>query len=280
MLSDAVVDAELRAFGAIVRAPAPEIDLARGALCIAQIEHPRLIPEHALKQLDELAARSGAAALGDEVRILHRLREFLFAEEGFRGNGEDYYDPCNSCLNDVLERRRGIPITLALVMMEVGARVGLRILGVGLPGHFVVSARVGGDSVLLDPFSGGAVLTREGAHKVVARAVGRSVKLTEASFAPCSRLQMLGRMLGNLKAIYVSRRQWGKALEAIDHLRMVDGHSPGHLRDRGSVLVKLGHFHRGLADWERYLGQNPEASDAEAVRQQVRRVREGLAALN
>jgi regulator of sirC expression with transglutaminase-like and TPR domain len=274
------MDADLRAFGDIVRGPAPEIDLARGALCIARIEHPRLIAEPSLARLDELAARSGASGLGDEVRTLHRLREFLFAEEGFRGNSEDYYDPCNSCLNDVLERKRGIPITLALVMMEVGARVGLRILGVGLPGHFVVSARVGGDSVLLDPFSGGTVLTLEGAHKVVARAVGRSVRLTEANFTPCSRPQMLARMLGNLKAVYLSRREWGKALEAIDHLLIVDEASSSHLRDRGSVLVKLGHFHRGIADWERYLGRNPEASDAEVVRQQLRRVREGLAALN
>ena len=274
------MEADLRVFGEILRAPAPEVDLARGALCIARIEHPRLIPEHCLKQLDELAARSGAARLGDELRTLHRLREFLFAEEGFRGNGEDYYDPCNSCLNDVLERKHGIPITLALVMMEVGARVGLRLVGVGLPGHFVVRAQVGGDSVLLDPFRGGALLTREGAHEVVARAVGRSIRLTEASFAPCSRPQMLARMLGNLKAIYVSRHQWGKALETIDHLLIVDPDSSSHLRDRGSVLVKLGHFHRGLADWERYLGQHPEASDVEVIRQQLRRVREGLAALN
>jgi regulator of sirC expression with transglutaminase-like and TPR domain len=274
------MDNGLRAFGDIVRVPAGEIDLARGALCIARIEHPGLIVEHSLTQLDELAARSGAAGLGDEVRTLHRLREFLFAEEGFRGNSEDYYDPGNSCLNDVLESKRGIPITLALVTMEVGARVGLRILGVGLPGHFVVSAHVGGDSVLLDPFSGGAVLTREGAHKVVARAVGRSIRLSEASFAPCSRRQILARMLGNLKAVYVSRGEWSKALEAIDYQLLVEGDSASHLRDRGSVLVKLGHFHRGIADWERYLGANPEASDAGVIRQQLRRVREGLAALN
>ena len=216
-----------RAFGELVRVPEPEIDLARGALCIARIEHPDLIVEHALKQLDELASRSGAAGLGDELRILHRLREFLFAEEGFRGNADDYYDPRNSCLNDVLDRRLGIPITLALVTMEVGARVGLRIQGIGLPGHFVVGARVDTDSVLLDPFNGGAVLTIDGAHKVVARAVGRSVKLTEASFLPCSRRQILARMLNNLKAIYVSRREWTKALETIECLLAVDADCAG-----------------------------------------------------
>ena len=269
-----------RAFGELVRVPEPEIDLARGALCIARIEHPDLIVEHALKHLDELAARSGAAGLGDELRILHRLREFLFAEEGFRGNGDDYYDPRNSCLNDVVDRRVGIPITLALVTMEVGARVGLRIQGIGLPGHFVVGARVDTDSVLLDPFNGGAVLTMDGAHKVVARAVGRSVKLTEENFLPCSRRQILARMLNNLKAIYVSRREWPKALETTECLLAVDADCPAHLRDRGSVLVKLGQFHRGLADWERYLAEHPAAPDTEAVRQQLRRVREGLAALN
>jgi len=269
-----------RAFAELLRAPEPDIDLARGALCIARIEHPDLIAEHALKHLDELASRSGAAGLGDELRTLHRLREFLFAEEGFRGNADDYYDPRNSCLNDVLDRRLGIPITLALVTMEVGARVGLSIQGIGLPGHFIVGARVNTESVLLDPFSGGAVLTLDGAHKVVAKALGKSVKLTEASFAPCSRRQLLARMLNNLKAVYVSRREWAKALETVECLIAADGDSPAHLRDRGSIRMKLGQFHRGLADWERYLGENPAAPDGETVRQQLRRVREGLAALN
>jgi regulator of sirC expression with transglutaminase-like and TPR domain len=269
-----------RAFGELIRVPESEIDLALGALSIARIQHPHLIAAHSLKQLDELAFRSGAARLGDELRIVHRLREFLFAEEGFRGNADDYYDPRNSCLNDVLDRKVGIPITLAVVMMEVGARVGLSIQGIGLPGHFVVSAQVGADAVLLDPFNGGAVLTLDGAHRVVARAVGRSVKLTEASFLPCSRRQILTRMLNNLKAIYVSRREWTRAIEAIECLLVVESDSWAHVRDRGSVLVKLGQFRRGVADWERYLAQNPAAPDAEAVRQQLRRVREGLAALN
>jgi regulator of sirC expression with transglutaminase-like and TPR domain len=269
-----------RAFRELIRVPEPDIDLARGALCIARIEYPRLLPDRTLAALDELAARSGAAGLDDGLRILHRLREFLFAEEGFRGNADDYYDPRNSCLNDVLERRLGIPITLALVVMEVGARVGLRIKGIGLPGHFVVGAQLEADSVLLDPFNGGAVLTPDGAHRVVSRAVGRPVKLTEENFAPCSRRQILGRMLGNLKAVYVSRREWTKALATIECLLTVEADVPAHRRDRGSVLVKLGQFHRGVADWERYLTENLDAPDTEAVRQQLRRVREGLAALN
>jgi regulator of sirC expression with transglutaminase-like and TPR domain len=158
--------------------------------------------------------------------------------------------------------------------------VGLSIQGIGLPGHFVIGARIGADSVLLDPFNGGAVLTLDAAHKVVARAVGRSLKLTEEHFRPCPRRHILARMLNNLKAVYVSRQEWSKALETTECLLAVDASTAAHLRDRGSVLMKLGQFRRGLADWERYLGENPAAPDSETVRQQLRRVREGLAALN
>ena len=121
-------------FADLVRLPHEALDLGLGALLIAQIEHPGLSPAHSLMHLGELAGASGAAHIGDPLKALHRLREFLFEEEGFTGNVDDYYDPRNSCLNDVLERRRGIPITLSVIMMEVGRRLGLKIVGVGLPG--------------------------------------------------------------------------------------------------------------------------------------------------
>src|SRR5206468_10470720 len=131
-----------------------EIDLAGAALAVARIEYPDLVPERSLARLDELATRSAAARIGDRRRALERVREFLFDEAGFRGNADDYYDPRNSCLNDVLDRRLGIPITLSVLIMEVGRRVGLEIQGIGLPGHFCVGARVGEELVLLDPFGG------------------------------------------------------------------------------------------------------------------------------
>jgi regulator of sirC expression with transglutaminase-like and TPR domain len=274
------MDRSLRAFEELARAPESEVDLALVALHVAQIEHPGLIPQHHLKRLDELATQSGACGIPDTLHGLHRLREFLFEEEGFRGNSDDYYDPRNSCLNDVLDRKLGIPITLALLLMEVGWRVGLRIAGIGLPGHFVVSAHVGNDRVLLDPFDGGAVLTRERATDVVSRAVGRPVKLVEANFAPCSKRQIIARMLLNLKSVYAGRCDWGKAVDVMDRLLVVDPDSSAHVRDRGAILVKLGEFQRGAADWERYLSRNPEAPDADRVRQQLRQVRQGLSALN
>jgi regulator of sirC expression with transglutaminase-like and TPR domain len=271
---------QLRAFADFVRSPEPEIDLGLAAFAVAQVEHPGLVPEHEVKRLDELTARSGACGIGDSLHALHRLREFLFEEEDFRGNAGDYYDVRNSCLNDVLDRKMGIPITLSVLMMEVGRRAGLRIAGLGLPGHFIVSAHIGADRVLLDPFNAGAVLTPESAAEIVTRATGRRLRLAEGHFTPATKRQILARMLQNLKSIYCRASDWRKALDVIERLLLVDDTSPGHLRDRGSVLVNLGELHRGAADWERYLIAHPEASDSESVRQQLRKVRRELASLN
>src|SRR5206468_4209281 len=183
--------------------------------------------------------------------------------------GNDYYDPRNSCLNDVLDRRLGIPITLSVLRMEVGRRVGLHIHGVGLPGHFVVRADVGPDPVLLDPFDGGALLTPERAAEVVARALGRRAPITEQHLAPVTKRQILTRMLMNLKSIYAQRREWTKALAVYDRLLILDGSAAAHFRDRGAVHVRLGHFHKGVSDWERYLTRCPKAEDADAVRHQL-----------
>ena len=211
---------------------------------------------------------------------LDRLRGFLFEDEGFRGNAEDYYDPRNSCLNDVLARKLGIPITLSVLTMEVGRRVGLALEGIGLPGHFLVRARVTGRELLLDPFNGGALLTTAEAAVVAARAVGRPVQLAEAHWTPCTPAQILIRMLRNLKTVYVQRGDWERSLTVVDRLLVLDADSPIHLRDRGTVLVKIGRLWEGAAAWERYLQKFPDAQDVETFRQQLRRVRQELAARN
>jgi len=272
------MDRELHEFRDLVRMP--EIDLAAAALAIARIEYPDLSPEPSLTKLDDLAARSRALKAGGGVRALDRLRDFLFDEERFRGNADDYYDSRNSCLNDVLERRLGIPITLSVLTMEVGRRVGLDIVGIGLPGHFCVGARIDGELVVLDPFGGGRVLARAEAEAVASRAVGRSVTLTDAHFAPTSKAQIVVRMLRNLQSIYARREDWGKALAVIDRLLVADADAPTHRRDRGTVLVKLGDLHRGASEWERYLTRYPQARDAAAFKEELRRVRQTLAERN
>jgi regulator of sirC expression with transglutaminase-like and TPR domain len=272
-------DPALHEFTDLLRGP--EIDLGCAALAVAKVEYPHLPAGRSLTELDELAARSGVARAGGGRRALDRLCAFLFDGQGFRGNADDYYDPRNSCLNDVLERRLGIPITLAVLVMEVGRRVGLDIVGIGLPGHFCVGARLGGDEpVILDPFGGGRVLDRAAAEAIASRAVGRPVKLTDEHFAPTSKSQIVVRMLRNLEGIYARREDWTKVLAVIDRLLVVDADAPSHRRDRGTVLVKLGQLHRGACEWERYLKRYPQARDAAAFKEELRRVRQTLAEKN
>jgi regulator of sirC expression with transglutaminase-like and TPR domain len=274
------MDPALSAFGELVRRPEPEIELARGALAVAAVQYPGLNAEPEIKRLDELAARSGAAGVDDPLRALHRVREFLFEEEGFRGNADDYYDPRNSCLNDVLDRRLGIPITLSVVTMEVGRRLGLVVEGIGLPGHFIVSVRVGEEAVLLDPFDAGSVVTHERAADLVARALGRRVTLASEHFAPVGPRQILLRMCANLRSIYWRREDWLRALAVVERMLLLEPQAAALVRDRGTTLVKLGQLHRGAADWERYLGRCPTAGDAAAVKDRLKRLRQHLATFN
>jgi len=259
----------LDSFRDLARTPPQAMDLALGALLIAQIEHPELAPVAELARLDELARRVGA-------RDVHRLRRFLFEDEGFAGNATDYYDPRNSCLNDVLDRRLGIPITLSVLVMEVGRRLGLAVDGVGLPGHFMVAV----EGVLFDPFNGGAVVSRAEAGQVVARVLGRPVPLEDGHFAPVAKPHILVRMLANLRSVYVDREAWAKARAVMERLMLLDPESPGHVRDHGTILMKEGDFVRGAAQWERYLALHPNARDASRVKTQLTEIRRAIASLN
>ncbi len=271
---------DLAAFQALADGDERRLDLGRAALAIARIEHPALSVEREVARLDDLAARSAAADIGDPQAALERLLAFLFEDEGFRGNAEEYYDPRNSCLNDVLDRKLGIPITLSILTMEVGRRVGVDVGGVSLPGHFIVSASLGARRIFLDPFNRGAVLTPAQAEEVASRAVGRPVKLGEGHWAPCAKRQILVRMLRNLKGIYARRKDWARALAVVDRLLVLDAESPVHLRDRGSVLVRLRRLHEGALAWDRYLRRFPNAQDADTFREQLRKVRQKLGSLN
>jgi regulator of sirC expression with transglutaminase-like and TPR domain len=264
-----------------VSRPDAEIDLARAALVLACWEYPGLEVRAYLDRLEDLARRARSArGTAEPLRQLHRLRECLFEEEGFAGNTDDYGDPRNSFLNDVIERRLGIPITLSLVLIDVGRRLGLDMEGIGLPGHFVTGARVGGEHVLLDPFHGGAILTGEACSDVVARALGRRIELAAEHFKPVTNRQFLTRMLANLKGSYWQRQEWGKVVGVIDRIMVLNPDAGSEWRDRGIAWSNQGEVQRGLADWERYLTEFPDAPDHEQVKGHLRRVRHKLARLN
>ncbi len=274
------MDDPIRAFHDLIDTADEALDLGRAALMVATIECPDLEPATWRARLDDIADRSGAANLPDADDRLERLRRFLFEVEGFRGNAEHYFDPLNSCLNAVIERKRGIPITLSVLMMEIGRRVGVPIEGVGLPGHFVVRARRRERELLIDPFNGGATLTDATVRDVVARALGREMPLTPEHLAAVSKRRIITRMLLNLKMIYIERERWDKALAVMDRLLAIEPRSPFHARDRGTVLMKLGDFHHGVAEWERALSYQVSATDTPELRQQLSRIRQALASLN
>jgi regulator of sirC expression with transglutaminase-like and TPR domain len=274
-------DPSLGEFAWEVSRPDADIDLARAALVIARSEYPALDVDAYLARLAALSEMAmSVRQTRDPLGRLHRLREYLFEEQGFAGNVEDYFDPRNSYLNDVLDRRLGIPITLSLVLIEVGSRLGLQMEGIGLPGHFVTGARVGGEHVLLDPFNGGTILTGEACGDLVARAVGRPVELTKEQFVPVTKRQFLTRVLNNLKGAYWRREAWPKVVAVIDRLLLLTPDAGGEWRDRGVAWTSLGEFAQALADWERYLTCFPNAADHEKVRTQFRRIRQKLAQLN
>ena len=274
-------DPSLLELSALVSRPDGRIDLARAALAIARWEYPRLDADAYLERLDGLArAVDGVRRAPDALGRLHRLREYLFVEQGFAGNRDDYYDPRNSFLNDVLDRRQGIPITLSLVLMEVGKRLGLAIEGIGLPGHFIAGARLDDSQILLDPFNGGALVTPEECEELVGSVVGRPVTLLPEHYAPVSGRHLLTRMLANLKGAYWQRQEWDRVVGAIDRLLVLDPKAASEWRDRGVAWSNLGEVRRGLGDWERYLTEFPDAEDHETVKGHLRRARQKLAQLN
>jgi regulator of sirC expression with transglutaminase-like and TPR domain len=209
------------------------------------------------------------------------LNLVLFVEEGFRGNAGDYYDPKNSFLNEVLDRKTGIPITLSVLYLEVARRAGLTLEGVGFPGHFLVKwpGEDPADDVLIDPFNQGEVIPADEFPNWVRRRHGERFRFHPDMLAAVSKRQTLQRMLNNLKAIYWKQGEYPSCLEVVERLVILDPGSPSEIRDRGIIYSQLECFSQALADLERYLQALPSAQDAKAVREQalkLRRLVEGM----
>lgn len=254
-------------FGDVVAKAEPELDLAHAALLIAAEEYPQLAPEPYLRRLDELAERA-RDRLWDEtapIVMLQEVSRVLFEEEGFRGNRMEYYDPRNSFLNDVIDRRMGIPITLSILYLEVGWRLGIPLHGVNFPGHFLV--RYAGEAVqlLVDPFQGGMVRFEDEAQDLLDHVYGGSVRMQPDFLRQADRRDILVRLLSNLKGNYLNRRDDVRALSAIERLLLVRPDSADDERDRGIVLTRLGREREAAAALQRYLELVPDAPDTARV---------------
>ena len=245
----------------------PDLDLAEAALLIALEEYPTLSIPAYLEKLDDMALEARDRIRPDapvDDRI-DSLNAYVFDALGFKGNAEDYYDPRNSFLNEVIDRRLGLPITLSLVYLEVARRVGVPAHGIGLPGHFIVGAGDGPERILIDPYHGGRRVTHADCARIVAGVAGDPVPLREEHFAPVGKPQFLYRMLSNLKFVYLQGEASDKALRVIDKMRILEPASWIDVRDRGIVLHRLGRDPDARRELRRYLASVPDAEDRPAV---------------
>jgi len=268
--------AALQAFEEIISAKEESIDLARACLMIAEDAYPGLDVERYLGEIERMAARLRARlpqSCGAEERVVG-LNQFLFHDLGFGGNTDEYYDPRNSYLNDVIDRKTGIPITLAILYMEVGRRAGLALEGVSFPGHFLVRLRLRGGVLVLDPFSGGTALSeaelRSRLQRVIPEGAAGRVPVAglplDQFLEPASKRQILARVLRNLKGIYRETDKPERMLDVLNRMVMVAPEAHAELRDRGLVYQRLECHRAALKDLKDYAEREPEAPDMDDVR--------------
>lgn len=271
-------------FREMIGRPDEAIDLAEAALLIAQNAYRDLDIARYLARIDALARdlRGHVPEDSSDGELIAALNRFLFEEQGFGPNLQDYYDPRNSYLNDVLDRRVGIPISLSLLYMEVGRRVGLALRGVSFPGHFLVKCSVAQGMVILDPYCGGISLGLHDLQHRLREARGGEVSraIVAGMLVSASNREILARMLRNLKAIYLERKDYAHALSTIDSMVALMPGEAGEVRDRGLVYLKLECFRAALTDLESYLQMAPEAPDLDEVRAHVVGLRRSAARLN
>jgi regulator of sirC expression with transglutaminase-like and TPR domain len=291
------VSAALEVFAEQVRREDDRIELARACLQIAEDAYPGLDVDGYVGEIERFAGRLRARiepGAGAEDRVI-ALNEFLFSDLGFIGNVDNYYDPRNSYLNEVIDRRRGIPITLSVLYMEIGRRIELPLEGVSFPGHFLVRLPLRGGTLVLDPFAGGAPQSagelRERLRRVIPRASDEAPRDSfggvpvaelplETFLEPASNRQILARLLRNLKGVYREKDRPERLLEVLNRMIIVAPDAAGELRDRGYVYHRLECWRPALQDLARYLERAPEAADLEEVRARVAELAQRCARLN
>ncbi|GIV98936.1 MAG: hypothetical protein KatS3mg058_0340 [Roseiflexus sp.] len=272
-----------RRFRAIARLPDDRINLAEATLCIAWEDQGDGNPLASLRIIDAMAeaARERVAGRRDSRAIVAALNNYLFEELGFRGNHWNYSDPANSFLDQVIARRVGLPILLSVLYLEIGWRLRLPVVGLALPGHFLVryiDAREG--DLYIDPFNRGRLWSyAECERQIVSFAGVVDPALVRQIMAPPSPRSILIRILRNLKSAYIQREQFERALAAVERI-LILAFDAGELRDRGLLRARLGQWSGALSDLERYAHLAPQASDLEAIRQRAQALADALAQYN
>ncbi len=250
--------------------------LDRAALAIGLEEYPDMEVSAYLRKLDTLAARTQVIIGQDRtpINIIECLNEQLFVREGLHGNNEDYYNPRNSFLNEVLDKNSGgIPISLSVIYIEVARRLDFHIDGVGFPGHFIVKHTSGEKDILIDPFNQGRILTLSDCQDLLDRVYGGTVSVHQSLLQAMGKREIITRMLYNLKGIYYQKEEYDKALSVVERLLILNPGLPSEIRDRGLLYMQTCLFAKALADLESYIRHALQPEDKSYVQGHIRTLR-------
>ena len=254
-----------------------DIELDRASLELARIEDPELDSNRWIAEIDDLAARVADRAddLSSGLSFIEATNRVLFEELRFRGNYADYYNPANCCLNRVLESRLGVPITLSVIYLEIARRLAKPVTGIGLPGHFIVRYDDGELATFIDPFYGGTMLDESGCQQLAQVEV-----LTAEMLAPVDKRHVAMRIVNNLRQVYFSQGDTGKALRVLDLLIAADPASPDEHKQRAVALVQEKRGAEALSGFRRYLELAPDAPDREQIEEHMRDISQWIASRN
>ncbi len=252
-----------------VQQPPQQINLALATLLIAQLEYPEVDINHYLSRLDHMTDEIKKRLPQNRypMKIVQIINEYLFEELNFNGNEQDYYNPDNSYLNRVLDTRIGIPISLSVVYLIIAEKMDFPMVGIGLPGHFLIRPEFEDVGIFIDPFHRGEILFEEDCEIRLTQVYKQPVKLEKHYLTPVSKAQILTRLLTNLKQIYINNNVLEKAIRMIDLLLTIVPDNPLEKRDRGLIYYHMGNKEQARNDLNFYLELLPQAQDAGAIRQ-------------
>ncbi|MGG6265292.1 SirB1 family protein [Leptolyngbya sp. AN03gr2] len=258
-----------------VRQDDENIDLEKAALYIAQEEYPNLDIEQYLNTIDKMAAEI-QARLPEEaypLRIVQTINQYLYKDLGFYGNSEDYYNPQNSFLNDVIDRKTGIPISLALLYLAIAKRIDFPMVGIGMPGHFLIRPAVNDEmDIFVDAYHDGEILFTQDCQERLNQLAGQPVEMRPQFLEAVTSKQFLARMLTNLKGIYLNQGKIGKCLTMIERILILFPDAPYELRDRGIIYFQTNRWIEARQDLEGYLDSVPKANDRDVIQQLLDRI--------
>ncbi|MBD2483107.1 SirB1 family protein [Planktothrix sp. FACHB-1365] len=252
-----------------IQQPEEQIDLAKAALYIAQEEYPEIEPEEYLNALDTMASEI-LERLPQErypLRVIQTINHYLYEDLGFRGNKNNYYDAKNSYFNEVINRRTGIPITLSLVYLELCKRIDFPMVGIGMPGHFLIRPEFEDAKIYVDAFNQGEILFPEDCTTRLTQIYQQPIEMQPEFLAAVNPRQFLGRMLMNLKVIYLNEGKIEQALGVIERILLLFPDSVNEKRDRGILYYHQQQWREAQQDLENYLEILPMAQDAAIIRQ-------------